>query len=151
MIGSDTVFFMSGELYSVDQVAEQLGLHVRTVRNYVRDGRLPAVRIGKQYRISRADLESFTGRPLPLPARETTVGERHIDVSSIVEIDAVDRETAHRLSTLLVAAAGTGAGATRLRVDTVYDEERARMKIVVLGGLADSARLFGYMEGVLDS
>lgn len=29
---------MRQELYSVEQVAEQLGLHVRTIRNYVRDG-----------------------------------------------------------------------------------------------------------------
>ena len=51
---------MDQDLYSVEQVAEQLGLHVKTVRNYVRDGRLKAVRIGKQYRmrISRPWLES---------------------------------------------------------------------------------------------
>ncbi len=47
---------MPDELLSVEQVAELLGLHVRTVRNYVRDGRLKAVRIGKQYRITRTDL-----------------------------------------------------------------------------------------------
>ena len=52
---------MADDLYSVEQVAELLGLHVRTVRNYVRDGRLKAVRIGKQYRISRANLEELTG------------------------------------------------------------------------------------------
>jgi hypothetical protein len=34
---------------------------VKTVRNYVRDGRLKAVRIGKQYRIAREDLEAFMG------------------------------------------------------------------------------------------
>ncbi|MEW2439811.1 helix-turn-helix domain-containing protein, partial [Streptomyces caniferus] len=55
---------MTDSLYSVEQVAERLGLHVRTIRNYVRDGRLPAVRIGKQYRIAHEDLEAFTGRPV---------------------------------------------------------------------------------------
>ena len=53
---------MTDEWFSVDQVAQRLGLHVRTVRNYVRDGRLKAVRIGKQYRIARSDLEELTGR-----------------------------------------------------------------------------------------
>ena len=53
---------MNQQLYSVEQVAESLGLHVRTVRNYVRDGRLKAVRIGKQYRIARADLDALTGQ-----------------------------------------------------------------------------------------
>ncbi len=78
---------MSQELYSVEQVAERLGLHVKTVRSYVREGRLKAVRIGKQYRIAREDLEAMTGRPEPPP--EPVLRERHVEVSSIVEIDAI--------------------------------------------------------------
>ncbi len=64
---------MDKELYSVEQVAERLGLHVKTVRNYVREGRLKAVRIGKQYRIARQDLEAMTGRsePAPEPVRRS--------------------------------------------------------------------------------
>ena len=54
------------ELLSVFDIAKRLKLHVKTVRNYVREGRLKAVRVGKQYRISRADVEAFTGFPLPL-------------------------------------------------------------------------------------
>ena len=45
------------QLYSVEQVANRLGLNVRTVRGYIREGRLSAVRIGKQYRIAAEDLE----------------------------------------------------------------------------------------------
>ncbi|MFF0245644.1 helix-turn-helix domain-containing protein [Streptosporangium sandarakinum] len=140
---------MADRFYSVEQVAEHLGLHVRTVRNYVRDGRLAAVRIGKQYRIAHEDLEAFTGRPVPPPPGET-VRRRHTDVSAIVEIDAVSRETADRLSTLLMAAAtDRRPGDQPFRVETTYDEERARMKVIVLGGLRDTARLLDYMEGVL--
>lgn|SRR5690606_32905647 len=143
---------MADELYSVEQVAERLGLHVRTVRNYVRDGKLPAVRIGKQYRIAHSDLESFTGRPVPAPLRETVTRQRRADVSAIVEVEAIDPTTAHRLTTLLLGAgANRGTDGSRLRVETVYDEERARMKVIVLGSLGDTARLFDYMEGVLDS
>ncbi|MGX1774353.1 helix-turn-helix domain-containing protein [Nocardia brasiliensis] len=141
---------MTDAFYSVEQVAERLGLHVRTIRNYVRDGRLTAVRIGKQYRISAADLEAFTGRPVPAPLRETVGRQRHSEVSSIVEVDAVDPATADRLTSLVMgAAANRGPGDQRLRVETVYDAERARMKVIVLGGLADTARLLDYMEAVL--
>ncbi|RDI64115.1 helix-turn-helix domain-containing protein [Nocardia pseudobrasiliensis] len=143
---------MTDRLYSVEDVAERLGLHVRTIRGYVREGRLPAVRIGKQYRIAHADLEAFTGRPVPESARESVRRERHSEVSSIVEIDAVDRAAADRLSTHLMAAAQSrGSGEQSLRVQTIYDEQRARMKVVVVGGLADTARLLEYMEGVLAS
>ena len=61
---------MRQDLYSAEQVADRLGLHVRTVRNYVREGRLKAVRIGKQYRIAGEDLAALTGRPasaFPVP------------------------------------------------------------------------------------
>jgi excisionase family DNA binding protein len=135
------------EMYSVDQVAEALGLHVRTVRNYVREGRLKAVRIGKQYRIARADLEALTGGAVPAPARETVRRTRHVEVSSIVEIDAIAPTAANRLATTLVAAANSRSGAEEpLRIETVYDEVRARLKVVLLGGVTvagDALRLIG--------
>lgn len=143
---------MNDRLYSVDQVAERLGLHVRTVRNYVRDGRLPAVRIGKQYRIAHDDLEAFTGRPVPATAAESAGRERRTEVSCVVEVDAVDPTTAHRLSTALTS---TGPARTAddppLRVQTAYDEARGHMKIIIWGGPGETARLLDYVEGVLGS
>jgi excisionase family DNA binding protein len=141
---------MPQDLYSVEQVADRLGLHVRTVRNYVREGRLKAVRIGKQYRIAREDLEALTGRPVPAPDRETVGRRRHVEVSSIVQIDAVDPVDASRVSTMVMAAAGAPRdGDQPLRVETVYDEERARMKIVVLGGAATSAELLRLVDALM--
>jgi excisionase family DNA binding protein len=139
---------MVEHLYTAEDVARRLGLHVRTVRGYVRDGRLKAARIGKQYRITREDLEAFVGSPLVDPSDGRR--RRHVDVSSIVEIDTVDPETAHRISTLLMAA-GAHRGDQQLRVQTAYDEERARMKVVVLGGLADTKQLLEYVRVVLES
>ena len=52
---------MSDYLVTVDQAAEQLNLHPNTVLRYIRDGRLPATRIGKSYRIARANLDAFAG------------------------------------------------------------------------------------------
>ncbi|MGW4534774.1 helix-turn-helix domain-containing protein [Nocardia sp. NPDC004340] len=141
---------MTDRLYSVEEVAERLGLHVRTVRGYVREGKLPATRIGKQYRITRADLEAFTG--LPAPEGGSPAPQRYSEVSSIIEVDAADPSIADRVSTLLTAAAGTHTGDGQpLRVQTFYDRERARLKVILVGGLGDTARLLEYMEGVLAS
>ncbi|MDL4776555.1 helix-turn-helix domain-containing protein [Actinomadura xylanilytica] len=140
---------MTEEMYSVEQVAELLGLHVRTVRGYIRAGRLKAVRIGKQYRIARADLDELTGRPRPAPARPTAAAP--VEVSSIVQVDGVDRAAADRLGTLVLAGTGTGGdGAQPLRVQTVHDEERNRMKIVILGGAAATADLLRLVEAVVE-
>lgn len=138
------------ELYSVGEVAELLGLHVRTVRNYVRDGRLKAVRIGKQYRINKEDLAVLTGRQADDTATRPTAAPGHVEVSSIVQIDALDPDAAHRLSTFVTAGAQSGRdGSDPLRIQTVYDKERTRMKIVVLGGAAATADLLHMVDGLL--
>ncbi|MFC0430414.1 helix-turn-helix domain-containing protein [Kutzneria buriramensis] len=131
---------MSQEMYSVEQVADQLGLHVRTVRNYVREGRLKAVRIGKQYRIAREDLEAFTG--VESKVRRT----RHVEVSSIVEVDAISREDAGRIAMGAMAAANTRGYQERpLRIETAYDEERGRLKVIVLGDPTTTAELLRWI------
>ncbi|OLO29142.1 DNA-binding protein [Streptomyces sp. MNU77] len=138
------------ELYSVGEVAELLGLHVRTVRNYVRDGRLKAVRIGKQYRINKKDLAALTGRPTDDGGPERTSAPGHVEVSSIVQIDALGPDAAHRLSTFVTAGAQSARDASDpLRIQTVYDKERTRMKIVVLGGAAATADLLHMIDGLL--
>jgi excisionase family DNA binding protein len=140
---------MREEMYSAEQVADLLGLHVRTVRGYIRTGRLKAVRIGKQYRIAHADLEALTGRPQPEPAR--SAGIAPVEVSSIVQIDGIDRATADRLGTLVLAGANTAHDPARpLRIQTIHDEERSRMKVVILGGAAATADVLRLLEAILD-
>lgn len=134
----------SRRLYSIEQVADRLGLHVRTVRNYVRDGRLRAVRIGKQYRIAQEDLDALTGYagPPQSEAREP----RHVDVSVVVQIDRVGRGEADRLANTLMAATAGHHDDEPLRVETSYREERESMRIIVLGGLAASADVLRLIE-----
>lgn len=128
-------------LLSVDQVAGQLGMHVRTVRRYVREGKLKAVRIGKQYRIEASDLAALTGRPIipepPVPRH------RHVEASTVVQIDAISPQDAQRVMNGLGGAIrGRDRNTdTPLRVDTVYDEIRARLKVIITGSLASTSVL----------
>ena len=46
-------------LYAVDDVAEQLGVSTKTVRRWIAAGDLPVHRLGRQLRISEADLVAF--------------------------------------------------------------------------------------------
>jgi excisionase family DNA binding protein len=127
-------------LFTADEVAERLGLHVRTVRNYIRDGQLAATRIGKQYRISRTDLAAFTGHPVAEPEPSAP---HHAEATSIVEIEGVGPATADRLITSLT---GTGSG---LHVQTIYQREQARLKVVIVGDLTASAYLFGVINTIV--
>ena len=143
---------MTEELYSVDQVAARLGLHVRTVRNYVRNGRLRAVRIGRQYRIAREDLEALTGRPATAPLRGSETLRRHVEVSSIVQIEALTSESASRVTNALMASVkGRAETDEPLRIDTIYDKERARLKVILTGSIGTITSLLKFINAYLEA
>jgi excisionase family DNA binding protein len=149
------------EFLSIDQVAERLGLHVRTVRRYVREGRLGAVRIGKQYRVAHEALDALTGPTAATSgAAATTTATtpmtapptRHVEVSSIVHADAIDKATADRVTIALLAAAkGRADESDPLRIDTVYDPERARLKIFLSGSAPTTASLLKFVNLYLET
>ncbi|MEV4803179.1 helix-turn-helix domain-containing protein [Nonomuraea sp. NPDC049421] len=130
------------ENYTVDQVADLLGLHVKTVRGYIRDGRLPAVRIGKQYRIAKDDLAAFTGLPADPPP-----SPRHAEATSIVQVDGIDRAAMDRVSTMVLGA--LSAERSGLRVEFAYDERRRQLKVVVLGGLEETAQVLRIIDALV--
>ena len=121
------------EFYTIQEIADILGLHVKTVRNYVRQGRIASTKLGKRYRVSRQDLEAFIGKAVesgsekkpPMPP----------EVSSIVEIDGVGIEKAGRISGMITAAAKGHQDEKLLRVNVLHDPERERLKFVILGSI----------------
>ena len=63
---------MTDETLTPRQVAEELGVTVRTVQRWVADGRLAATRVGGRVRLSRSSLGSVTaGHPASVPAIRT--------------------------------------------------------------------------------
>lgn len=49
----------SNSFYTVEQVAELLQIHWQTVLNYIKGGKLEAVKLGRGYRISQDALNLF--------------------------------------------------------------------------------------------
>lgn len=49
----------NNKFLTVEQVAEMLQVHWQTVLNYIKSGKLDAVRLGKGYRISKKALDKF--------------------------------------------------------------------------------------------
>jgi len=136
-------------MYSLDQVAERLGLHVRTVRAYVRSGRMKAIRIGKQYRVAREELEALVGAS-NLP--EAVSRRRNAEVSSVVQMDAVTEHTALRVADHLRSVVKTPReDGSALRVETIYDVGRAHLKVIVIGSLSAAANIFALLGAILDA
>jgi len=47
------------ELLTTEDIAQYLGYHIETIRVYIRQGKLPAIKVGREYRIRRDDFEKF--------------------------------------------------------------------------------------------
>ena len=142
---------MAQDLLSVFDIAARLNLHVKTVRSYVRDGRLKAIRIGKSYRILRSDLEAFTGQPLPPSESEMARRQRHVEVSSVMQIDAISVETSSQLESSLAAFVhGNSKGNEPLRIESIYDREIGRMKVILLGSANGTGAALRFISALLE-
>jgi excisionase family DNA binding protein len=85
------------EILTPEQVAEFLQITKDTVYRYIREGKLPAVRLGRSYRVPREDLDLF------LVAHSTSADVRQALFERVLSIagknrklpyDHVDRDVA---------------------------------------------------------
>jgi excisionase family DNA binding protein len=143
---------MEDVMYSIEQVSERLGLHVKTVRNYVREGRLKAVRIGKQYRIAASDLAVLMGKPISTLDVQPVRRARHAEVSSVVEVDAVSQEVSERVTNMLMAAANGRDYAEDgpMRLQAIYDASRGRLKLILIGSIESTYTLLKLVRALVE-
>ena len=59
--------FMSTEWLSVDDISKELDVTVDTVRAWIRKKKLQAYKMGRDYRIKRADYNKFLEEQATLP------------------------------------------------------------------------------------
>jgi excisionase family DNA binding protein len=91
------------------QVADELGVTVRTVQRWIADGRLPAIRVGGRRRVPRAALARVRqGDALPTPPTGRGRPIRTLLIANRGEIAARVARTARRLGMRVVGIAAPG-------------------------------------------
>ena len=127
----------------MNAAARRLELHPKTVLRFIREGRLKATRMGKSYRILRADVDALAGVPAPAvsaagPAR----------VTCIIDMPGVGPELAQKWATALPASLKTRPDEPPpdIRADVVYEPARSHLKVVVVGSPADAIPLIRVMK-----
>jgi excisionase family DNA binding protein len=83
---------------TVEQVAAYLQLNRLTVYRYVREGKIPASRIGKVYRVRRADVDRFLEGLKEAPVRSAgrPAAARSIWVRDIKQPEEIHVGPVHR-------------------------------------------------------
>jgi hypothetical protein len=99
-------------------------------------------------RFAREDLAQLTGRGGPL---EPVARHRHVDVSSIVQVDAICPESVDRVTNMLMVAAKAPREEEHpLRIDTAYDDVRARLKVFMSGSPETTISLLGLVNKLVE-
>ena len=140
---------MDDAFYSAEQVAGMLGLHVKTVQRYIREGLLPASRIGKRWRVSARDLNAFTQRQRSIKTQEPA--ESRVKVSTVLDIRVDLRDEAIRIVNTLTAALNSKPieyGASTMTAQFIEPERTVR--VAIWGELRFTQAMLDYVATLTD-
>lgn len=124
---------MDEKWYSVEQVADMLRLHPKTLRRYITEGKLRASKLGKQYRISGHDLSIFVeGRDITGLEEYEETQELKVEVSAVADIAVRSRDEADRIESMLLAALNSkdpSYGASSANIQRSSDDRKLRVML----------------------
>lgn len=131
---------MSKAFYSVEEAAEALAVHSRTILRWIKQGELKAFKAGRQWRIKPEDLQEFTGD------REAA---RPATASAVLDIPVSGESEADRLQTLILASLsgrqGRGDDAD-VRVNCLYNSADKSLRVVLWGGVTFMKDFFALVD-----
>lgn len=128
-------------LYTVEDVAQKTGLTDRTIRNYLKDGRLKGKKIGGQWRFTADDVEALFRTPGEDEETERAAENMidspcknaNPDVYTIIEYECepmVSRELAARMNAEIDDPDNDFSGA---KLEHTYNEKEKRARFVFRG------------------
>jgi excisionase family DNA binding protein len=143
---------MENKFYTIDQIAELLGMHHKTIRKFITEGKLGASKVGKQWRISEHDLSIFMEKNNVRMDNEKINEELNIDysamggveystpgrinVSTVVDIKETEKDEYIRISNTLIAIANSKdpeMGKSTIHIK--YDEKDKRTRAILWGSV----------------
>lgn len=140
---------MTDRYYTVDEIAEMIKIHPKTVQRYIREGRLRATKVGKSWRVSGHDLSTFTeggsvADTAPLMMDES-FERAEIKISAVIDIPVANTQESVRIANTLTAISNSKPpeyGSSAMQTQYLLSEKVIR--VMVWGSL-------GFTQIILDS
>lgn len=128
--------------YSVDQIAEMLSMHPKTIQRYIREGKLKANKVGKSWRVAGHDLSIFTENTSLEEHRSPERAENKISTSCVVDIMISSKEEGLRIVNLLTAALNCKQSEYgKSTMHTQYLEYESKVRVTLWGHLLFMQRM----------
>lgn len=143
---------MEDKFYTIDEIAEMLGMHHKTIRKFIREGKLGANKVGKQWRISGHELSVFMEKnnvnisnkkiddedSMEFSATDeklhNTKGK--INVSTVVEVNEVNFDEHARISNTLIALMNCkDPDMGNSTINVKYYENEKKLRVILWGSI----------------
>ena len=159
---------MEEKFYTIYQIAEILGMHHKTIRKFITEGKLRANKVGKQWRITVHDLSLFM--------EDNTVNVRNknkwdseniefstintesknidskISISTVVDIKDVDLDEYRKLSNMLLAVMNTkDAKMSDSTINIKHYQKEKNLKVMLWGDIEFTKEMLDFISTLTDN
>ncbi|MBD8497893.1 helix-turn-helix domain-containing protein [Paenibacillus arenosi] len=154
---------MEEKFYTIDQIAEILGMHHKTIRKFITEGKLRATKVGKQWRISGHDLSIFMENnnvtisnkveaenkniEFSTGDLDTNKGLNKVNVSTVVDINEVDADQYRKISNLLLAVMNSkDPKLSHSTIHIKHYQHENNVKVMLWGDLIFTKEMLDYIS-----
>ena len=158
---------MEEKFYTIDQIADILGMHHKTIRKFITEGKLRATKVGKQWRISGHDLSLFmednnvnikSNNKLESEKIEFSNGDvdsnnrtSKINVSTVIDINEVDIEEHRRISnTILALMNSKDSKMSNSTINIKYYKSDKNLKVMLWGNIEFTNEMLDFISTIID-
>ena len=160
---------MQEKFYTIDQIAEILGMHHKTIRKFITEGKLRANKVGKQWRISGHDLSLFmednnvniknSNNRLESEKIEFSNGDidsnnrtSKINVSTVIDINEVDIDEHRRISNTLLALMNTkNSKMSNSTINIKYYKNDKNLKVMLWGDMEFIKEMLDFIATITET
>src|SRR6056297_521017 len=147
---------MNKEYYTVQQIAQLLDLHEKTIQRYIREGKIKAQKMGKSWRVTKENLDEFTGIAEDEDdesgkATKNKRTEQRVMVSAVVDVDECNKEEAIRISNTLTAVLNSrNIDFGNSTMHTQYIEQEEKLRLMLWGHLEFMENIIASISALVD-
>lgn len=142
------------EFYGVEDLTEILNLHPKTIRRFIREGKIQGRKIGRTWKVHRDELKEYAHAELKarnegsnLSKYSTHRGEERIRVSTVIELLEKEADEASRISNSLMAMLNCKDPSWGpVRYDMMYEKDSRKARFVLYGSPAFIKSIMGFFE-----
>lgn len=159
---------MEEKFYTIDQIAEMLELHHKTIRKFINEGKLRANKIGKQWRITGHDLSLFMENnnvniknvnksdDENIKFSTSSVDDKNITskigISTVVDLNSIDLNEYRKLSNMLLAVMNSkDNNLSNSTINIKYYPEAQNLKIMLWGGIEFIKEMLDFISTLIES